>query len=72
VQTRIISFDDDHEEEERREIATSISAPPTCPSSPTITPTKDSTSSCLSDCQLQMDSNDNTAINTKLPDWEQW
>ncbi|KAG5336930.1 SNX29 protein, partial [Acromyrmex heyeri] len=71
VQTRIISFDDDHEEEERREIATSISAPPTCPSSPTITPTKDSTSSCLSDCQPQMDSNDSTAINTKLPDWEQ-
>ncbi|KYN01154.1 Sorting nexin-29, partial [Cyphomyrmex costatus] len=71
VQTRIISFDDDNEEEEHKEIATSISAPPTCSSSPTITPTKDSTSPCLSDCQPQMDSNDSTAINTKLPDWEQ-
>jgi hypothetical protein len=32
---------------------------------PTFTPTKDSTS-CLSDCQPQVDSNDNTAINTTL------
>ncbi|XP_011636612.1 sorting nexin-29 [Pogonomyrmex barbatus] len=68
VQARIISFDDDNEEEEHKEIITSISAPPTCPSSPAITP-KDSTSPCLSDSQPQVNSNESTMINTKR-EWE--
>ncbi|XP_012530220.1 sorting nexin-29 isoform X2 [Monomorium pharaonis] len=70
VQTRIISFDD-NEEEERKETVTSISAPSTCPSSPVVTPNKDSTSPCLSDCQPQVDSNNSIVTNTKLPEWEQ-
>ncbi|KAL6258123.1 hypothetical protein P5V15_010042 [Pogonomyrmex californicus] len=68
VQARIISFDDDNEEREHKETITSISAPPTCPSSPAITP-KDSTSPCLSDSQPQVNSNESTMINTKR-EWE--
>lgn len=71
IPTRIISFDDENEEDERREAATSISAPPTCPSSPMTMSTKDSTSPCLSDTQPQVDSNNSTVANTKLPSWEQ-
>ncbi|CAL1684785.1 unnamed protein product [Lasius platythorax] len=71
VPTRIISFDDDNEEDEHREESTtSISAPPTCRSSPTAISTKDSTSPCLSDSQPQVDSN-NSTVNTKLLEWEQ-
>lgn len=71
VPTRIISFDDDNEEDEHREESTtSISAPPTCRSSPTAVSTKDSTSPCLSDSQPQVDSN-NSTVNTKLLEWEQ-
>lgn len=71
VPTRIISFDDDNEEEEYREkTTTSISAPPTCRSSPTAVSIKDSTSPCLSDSQPQVDSN-NSTVNTKLLEWEQ-
>ncbi|XP_070157473.1 sorting nexin-29 [Polyergus mexicanus] len=71
VPTRIISFDDDNEEDVHREgITISISAPPTCRNSPTPVSTKDSTSPCLSDSQPQVDSN-NSAVNTKLLEWEQ-
>lgn len=71
VPTRIISFDDENEEEEHtEEIKTSISAPPTCRNSPTAISTKDSTSPCLSDSQPQVDSN-NSTVNTKLLEWEQ-
>lgn len=68
VPTRIISFDDE-EDEHREETTTSISAPPTCRSSPTAVSTKDSTSP-LSDSQPQVDSN-NSTVNTKLLEWEQ-
>lgn len=45
-----------------------MSAPATCLSSPTAMSTKESTSPCLD----QVNSNDNTADNTKFPEWEQW
>lgn len=72
VPIHIISFDDDDEEDECKETTTSISAPPTCLSSPTAASTKDSISPCLEQIsQPPVDSNDSTIDNTKFPEWEQ-
>ncbi|KAH0954016.1 hypothetical protein HN011_007055 [Eciton burchellii] len=71
VPTRIISFDDDNNGDVRRDATISMSAPPTCPSSPAAASLKDSTSPCLSDSQSQINCDDSAIYNTKLPEWEQ-
>ncbi|XP_011142398.2 sorting nexin-29 isoform X1 [Harpegnathos saltator] len=72
VPVHIISFDDDEERDERKETTSSMSAPATCLSSPTVTSTKDSASPCLDQVpEPQVDSNDNTVDSTKFPEWEQ-
>ncbi|KAG7202871.1 hypothetical protein KM043_010019 [Ampulex compressa] len=79
VPTHIISFDND-EQEGCVEVATSVSAPPTCLNSPIAISIKNSTSSS-SISQSQTDTNEsnmvtgivtNTTTNTMQPEWEKY
>ncbi|XP_076165639.1 sorting nexin-29 isoform X3 [Ptiloglossa arizonensis] len=71
VPTQIISFDNENDEQGITETSISVSAPPTCLNSPTVTSVKNSTSPCLSVLQSQTESNDlNVAIDKGSYEWE--
>ncbi|XP_076233972.1 sorting nexin-29 [Calliopsis andreniformis] len=58
IPTHIISFDDEDDEQESSEATASISAPPTCLSSPTVASAKDTVSPSLAESQSQAESNE--------------
>ncbi|XP_031831363.1 sorting nexin-29 isoform X2 [Nomia melanderi] len=71
VPTHIISFDNDTDEQEITEANISVSAPPTCLNSPIVNSTKDSPSSCVSESQSEMLSNNvNLTVSQENSDWE--
>ncbi|XP_076762722.1 sorting nexin-29 [Xylocopa sonorina] len=71
VPTHIISFDTENDEQESTEASISVSAPPTCLSSPTAISTKTSTSPSPSLSQCQTESNDiNTTVSKETSSWE--
>lgn len=70
VPVHIISFDNENDEQENTEVSISVSAPPTCLNSPTVTSIKTSTSHSLVS-QSQIETNNITTITSKEnSDWE--
>lgn len=71
VPTHIISFDNENDEQDIAEATISVSAPPTCLNSPTVTSSMNSVSSCVSPSQSHTDSYDvNTAVSKANSEWE--
>lgn len=69
--THIISFDNENDEQESTEASISVSAPPTCLNSPTVTSTKASTSPSSTISQSQPEThNVTTIVNKEISDWE--
>ncbi|XP_029046049.1 sorting nexin-29 [Osmia bicornis bicornis] len=71
VPTHIISFDNENDEQERTEVAASVSAPPTCLNSPAVASIKNSELPSLTGSESQAKSDDTDIIIDKpTSEWE--